>query len=110
MTGADGGADTDYAFAALKATLAQLVGEPFYLPMRDVALLTDRQIAEVYFHGRDQQGRIEAPEAPGGPTEAEVQAEFFRVCMELGTPLAEAGAMWEERQARRAADGHHGRR
>jgi len=103
MSDADDESRLAHAGAVMAATFAQLVSEPFALPMSHIARLTDRQIAEVYFHGRDQQGKIITPDAPEAAplTEAAVKAEFLTVCAQLGMSLGAAEQRWEAEKAKR---------
>ena len=103
MSDAEEDARLEHAGAVMAATFAQLVSEPFALPMSQIARLTDRQIAEVYFHGRDGQGKIIPPKEPAAAplTEAAVKAEFLTVCTQLGMSLGAAEQRWEAERARR---------
>jgi hypothetical protein len=93
------GADAEHALAVTRARYAQLVSEPFCVPMDRLARLTDRQMEDVYFHRRTKEGAIEAPEPPaparGSPQE---KAAFFTLCATLGIPLARAEEEWERKR------------
>ncbi len=85
------------AIAAKKAMYAQLVGEPFGVPIAAIARLTDVQMKEIYGHARDDRGAIEVPEEPlpVPQTPEEEKAVWFAVCHTLGIPLEKAQAEWE---------------
>lgn len=91
-------AEAEDAIAKKRAVYAQLVSEPFCLPMAAIARLTDRQIREIYGHKRDDRGSIEPP--PESPLVAEPQtreeekALFFAVCVQFGMPLEKVQAEW----------------
>ena len=100
------GAELEYAAAAMRSTYAQLVTEPFCLSMAQVARLTDRQIAEIYCHQRDDKGAIVAPEPPKDEPErpphprgsAAEKAEWLAVCQMLGIPPAAAEEEWRRKR------------
>lgn len=92
----------EYAAACLRATYAQLVAEPFNVPARDLARLTDRQIAEVYMHRRTDKGEIVRPDPPAPPPpergSEEEKAAFFALCASLGFPEDDARDEWARKR------------
>lgn len=88
--------------AALKLLYARLVDEPFRLSMAQIAELTDRQIAEIYFYPRDEKGRL-LPPSPEMSEEEEDEdldpeqerALLFGMGSVLGIPEEQLKAAWE---------------
>jgi hypothetical protein len=65
----------------------------------DIAELTDRQISEIYFHPRDEQGRLSSAvvELPGEDEPLTLEQEralLFGVGRSLGVPEEELQTVW----------------
>lgn len=91
------------------------------MPLADLAHLTDRQIADIYLHPRDEEGKVVMPEPvlPGEsgrslPADAfdvgilgelpdtpeNQRAALFLVGGALGIPQAELERVWHEKQSK----------
>jgi hypothetical protein len=85
------------------------MNEPFNLRPWEVARLTDRQIAELYFHPRDEQGRLNPQvELPGEEETLTVEEQhrlLFGVGAALGVSQADLQRAWEAKHGRAAGPG-----
>lgn len=71
----------------LKAKFALLL-DHFHLRLDDIAELTDRQIDELYFHVRTEQGAIKPAEQPVTP-KATLQSELMQLDIGRGYGLVD---------------------
>jgi hypothetical protein len=80
--------------------VAQLLTDPFWFSLGQVAEMTDFQIARVAFHPRDEKGGLRQPglEVPErAETPEDTRAILFGVGAALGIPHEELVRTWEAR-------------
>ncbi len=81
----------------MKARFAQLMTEPFCLPIEQIARMTDRQIAELCYHKRNKDGAIEvdAPEVEAAPlTPGQELATLLGMAQAFGIPADKVNEAW----------------
>lgn len=86
------------------------MADPFNLSLAQIAELTDRQIYDLYFHPRDEHGRIKVRhEVPARETLSpdEERAILFGMGSSLGIPLEQLNGLWNAKRG--AGDGGSGR-
>jgi hypothetical protein len=80
--------------------VAQLLTDPFWFPLEQVADMTDFQIARVAFHPRDEKGALKQPGlvAPErAETPEDERAVLFAFGAAMGIPHEELVRTWEAR-------------
>jgi hypothetical protein len=100
-----------------ESVVAALLGEPFHLTLGDIAKLTDWQIRELYFHARDEAGKVKPKHSiealtgvPDGPLSDEQKRHvLYAAGAAMGLPRAELDRAWADYEKRKADGQGEGR-
>lgn len=86
--------------------IAALVGDPWRLSLEEIGKLTDRQIREIYFHPRNENGAIEwpKPEKPRAARDADDEdAQAVAMMRIFGVPESKIKELVANAKAKRDA-------